>query len=275
MGQAKRTTKIELNFNDRTAGGANTGKREYLFLTRDLLNAARAFYVDFFLAHSNKLEEKVTYWSGKDKKFKERKLTSHELLTWAESLTVSTEDHPNPLGGWNFSEKFPGMPVVYRRSVIKDAIGKVRSYLSNYRNWEKTGKKKGKPGLPAPRNHPTLYQGALKLELEKFDRQRSFVRKLANQLKGKIIEHTRYKAYYLGIVTAEVNPHGTSRYCSRCGEKGERFSFESGGQVKCKWGKLFYCPHCGYQNNADFNASVNVHHSFYQEFHWQPKEKAA
>ncbi|MGI9951956.1 hypothetical protein V3F56_06280 [Moorellaceae bacterium AZ2] len=156
-------------------GGANTGKREYLFLTRDLLNAARAFYVDFFLAHSNKLDEKVTYWSEKDKKFKERKLTSHELLTWAESLSVSTEAHPDPLEGWNFSEKFPGMPVAYRRSVIKDAIGKVRSYLSNYRNWEKTGKKKGKPGLPAPRNHPTLYRGAMKLDLEKLDRQRNFV----------------------------------------------------------------------------------------------------
>jgi len=466
MGQAKRTTKIELNLNDRTAGGANTRKREYLFLTRDLLNAARAFYVDFFLAHSNKLEEKVPYWSEKDSKFRERRLTSNELLTWAESLTVPTKDHPEPLEGWNFSEKFPGMPVVYRRSVIKDAIGKVRSYLSNYRNWEKTGKKKGRPGLPAPRNHPTLYQGTLKLDLEKLDRRRNFVaiqvwtgnewkwcnypvkfspwqknrlteagwenasprlvlrkktaelhvtqtktveakkvkdlkehprlitvgvdlnvknlavitvrkdgkiiktvfikdegfdfhryrhvklvskrqwqsgkpvkgessnrllwghvrrmnescahvvsrrivevcewvrkvcpgaevvvlferlrrikpqgsksrrlnRKLANQLKGKIIEYTKYKAYCLGIATAEVNPHGTSQYCSRCGAKGERFSYLDGQRVKMKGGKLFCCPHCGYQVNADFNASVNVHHSFYQEFHWQPKERAA
>ncbi len=466
MGQAKRTTKIYFNFAERNQGGANTGKREYLYLTKNILNEARAFYIDFFLAHSSKLEEKVTYYSEKHKKFKERKLTSNELLTWAESLTVSTEDHPTPLEGWNFSEKFPGMPVVYRRSVIKDAIGKARSHLSNYRNWEESGKKKGKPGLPGSNNHPTLYKGTIKLELEKFDRQDNFVsilvyngrgwewvnypvkfspwqekrltkfswenksprlilrektaelhvtqeksvearkveeskknpnlitigidlnvknlavitvrkngviiktvfvtdggldyhrylhmklvskhqwlsgkpvkgessnkllwghvrrmndyyahmvsrrivevcleirriypgaeivilferlrkikpkgsksrilnRKQANQLKGKIIKFTRYKAYYLGIVTVEVNPYGTSRYCSRCGHKGERFSLVKGERVKMRGGKLFYCPHCKYLVNADFNASVNTHHSFYGEFHWQPKKKAA
>lgn len=67
------------------------------------------------------------------------------------------------------------MPVVYRRSVIKDAVGKACFHLSNYRNWERSGQKKGKSGLPAPQNHPTLYQGTLKLELEKFDRHKSFV----------------------------------------------------------------------------------------------------
>lgn len=466
MGEAKRTTKVELNFDKRAAGGINTGKRKYLSFTRDLLNAARVFYIDFFLTHSNKLDEKVTYWSEKNENFKERRLNSNELLTWAESLTVSTESHPDTLQGWNFSEEFPSMPVVYRRSVIKDAIGKVRSYLSNYRNWERSGKKKGKPGNPAPRNHPTLYQGTLRLELEKFDQQQSFVailvwtgsawkwhnypvkfspwqekrltevgwknnssrlilrektaelhltqtktvearkvkdskqdphlitigvdlnvknlavitvrkdgkiiktifvqdegldfhryqhmrlvskhqwqsgkpvkgessdellwqhvrrmneyyahlvskkiaeiceeirnlypktemvlvferlrkikrkslksrrlnRKLANQLRGKIMEYAKYKTYYLGIVTVEVNPHGTSQYCSRCGAKGERFSHLDGQRVKMKGGKLFYCSHCGYEVNADFNASVNMHRSFYREYHWQPRDKAA
>lgn len=94
-------------------------------------------------------------------------------------------------------------------------------------------------------------------------------------MRGKIIEHTKYRAYCLGIVTVEVNPHGTSQYCSRCGAKGEKFSYLDGQRVKMKGGKLFYYPHCGYQVNADFNASVNTHHSFYREYHWQPKEKAA
>jgi len=106
-------------------------------------------------------------------------------------------------------------------------------------------------------------------------KSRRLNRKQANQLRGKIIERTRYKAYYLGIVTVEVNPHGTSQHCSRCGRKGERFSFIGGKRVKMRGGKLFYCPHCGCLVNADFNASVNVHHSFYQEFHWQPRKKAA
>ena len=77
----------------------------------------------------------------------------------------------------------------------------------------------------------------------------------------------------MGIVTAEINAHGTSQYCSRCGAKGERFSFRGGKRIKEKWGKLFNCPRCSYEANADFNASVNVHHSFYQEWHWQPRLK--
>jgi hypothetical protein len=61
---------------------------------------------------------------------RERLISAHELLTWAESCTVETAAHPHPWTGWNF----PGMPFAYRRSVIKDAIGKVRSSLSNHAN---------------------------------------------------------------------------------------------------------------------------------------------
>ena len=42
------------------------------------------------------------------------------------------------------------MLFVYRRSVIKDAIGKVRSYLSKRKSWEQSGKKKGNLAYPAP-----------------------------------------------------------------------------------------------------------------------------
>ena len=44
----------------------------------------------------------------------------------------------------------------------------------------------------------------------------------------------------------------------------------SGRRFPVKWGKLFICPMCHYEANAYFNASVNVHHSFYREWHWQP-----
>jgi hypothetical protein len=30
---------------------------------------------------------------------------------------------------------------------------------------------------------------------------------------------------------------------------------------------------CHYEVHADFNASVNVHHSFYREWHWQQRTK--
>jgi transposase len=461
MGQATRTTKLLLDLGNRRQGGANTEKRAALDATREVLNQARAFYIVFFLAHADKLAEKVTYYSEEHLEMRERLISAHELLTWAEACTVETAAHPHPWAGWNFTERFAGMPFAYRRSVIKDAIGKARSYLSNRANWEKSGKKKGKPGWPAATDHPTLYQGCIALEMEVLDTQEAFVRiavytgqvwtwmqypvnssrytvqrlleadwrrqsptlvlrthaaelhipqvkkiaakkvmerkqdpdlvtvaidlnvknlavitvrqhgriietvfvtdhgldahryrhlkriakkqwqsgkpvkgehsnqqlwqhidrlnddaahqvarriatvcarypgcillferlrtikpgpgsksrrmnrRRANQLRGKINDHAKDKAYLHQIVTVEVNPHGTSQYCSRCGAKGERFSYRGGKRIVEKWGKLFCCPVCHYEANADHNASVNVHRSFYREWHWQPRKAQA
>jgi putative transposase len=459
MGQAKRTTKLLLDLGKRTQGGANTGKRAYLDETAQVLNQGRGFYIKFFLAHAEKFKETVVYYSNTHLEMRERPISSHELLTWAEAATCETREHPHPWTGWNFSQQFPEMPFVYRRSLIKDAIGKVRSYLSNLKNWEKTGKKKSKPGQPGAANHPTLYQGSLTLDLETFNAQNRFVqlkvytgsrwewhnypvrasrffeqrikeasweqespklvlrkrsaelhfpqtktieakkvveskqdpdlvtigvdlnvknlavitvrqhgtmietvfvrdqgldrarylhlkkiskkqylsgkpvkgehsnqqlwthvrrmnedaahkvsriiasvcrkypgcillferlrkikrgggsksrrmnRRQSNQLRGKINQYAKDKNYAQGLVTIEVNPHGTSQYCSRCGAKGERFSYRKGVWVKEKWGKIFRCPVCHYEANADHNASVNMHHSFYNEWHWQRKLK--
>jgi IS605 OrfB family transposase len=459
MGQAKRTTKLLLDLGKRTPGGANTGKRAYLDETAQVLNQGRGFYIAFFLAHAEKFKETVVYYSNKHLEMRERPISSHELLTWAEAATCETREHPHPWTGWNFSQQFPEMPFVYRRSLIKDAIGKVRSYLSNLKNWEKAGKKKSKPGQPGAANHPTLYQGSLTLDLETFTAQNRFAqlkvytgsrwewhnypvqasrffeqrikeasweqespklvlrkrsaelhfpqtktieakkvveskqdpdlvtigvdlnvknlavitvrqhgtsietvfvrdhgldrarylhlkkiskkqylsgkpvkgehsnqqlwthvrrmnedaahkvariiasvcrkypgcillferlrkikrgggstsrrmnRRQSNQLRGKINKYAKDKNYAQGLVTIEVNPHGTSQYCSRCSAKGERFSYRNGVWVKEKWGKIFRCPMCHYEANADHNASVNMHHSFYNEWHWQRKLK--
>jgi putative transposase len=461
MGQASRSTKLLLDLGNRTQGGANTEKRAALDATTAVLTEARAFYIDFFLAHADKLAEKVIYYSEEHLEMRERLISAHELLTWAEACTVETAAHPHPWAGWNFSERFGGMPFAYRRSVIKDAIGKARSYLSNRANWERSGKKKGKPGWPAATDHPTLYQGCLALDLETLDTREAFVRihvyakgawtwmqypvnsshyiverlketdwqrqsptlvlrahsaelhipqvkkiearkvmerkqdpdlvtvaidlnvknlavitvrqhdaiietvfvtdhgldahryrhlkriakkqwqsgrsvagehsnqqlwrhidllnedaahkvasriasvcasypgcillferlrkikpgkgsksrrmnrRRANQLRGKIREHAKDKAYVQQVVTVEVNPHGTSQYCSRCGALGERFSYQHGQRIRVKWGKLFYCPVCHYEAHADFNASVNVHRSFYREWHWLPRHVKA
>ena len=314
---------------------------------------ARRSHIDFFLAHADKLSERVTYYSEAHLEMRERLISAHELLTWAEACTVVTTAHPHPWTGWNFTERFAGMPFAYRRSVIKDAKGLVRSYLSNRARWEASGKKRGKPGLPGASDHPTLYQRCLALELEALDVKEAFVRiavytgqvwtwmqypvnssrytmqrlleadwrrqsptlvlrahsaelhipqvkqiaakkvmerkqdpdlvtvavdlnvknlaVITARAHGKINQHARDKAYVAGVVTVEVNPHGTSQYCSRCGAKGERFSYRGGKRIVAKWGKLFVCPVCHYEANADFNASANVHHSFYREWHWQPR----
>ncbi len=175
MGQATRTTKLLLDLSERTQGGANSEKRAALHATEEVLNRARAFYIDFFLAHAQKLAERVPYYSEKHLEMRERPISANELLTWAEACTVETREHPQPWEGWNFTERFPAMPFIYRRSVIKDAIGKVRSYLSNVANWKQSGKKKGRPGLPGARDHPTLYQGTCSLQLESRDLRARFV----------------------------------------------------------------------------------------------------
>ena len=169
MGQATRTTKLFLDLENREEGGANSGKRAYLEETARLLDAARAFYVAFFLAHPDKLEEKVRYFSETLQEERERLISSNELLTWAESLTVETRAHPHPLPSYNFSARFPDFPFIYRRSVIKDALGKVRSFLSHLATWRASGKKQGRPGSPGASNHPTLYDEAFSLDLDGSD----------------------------------------------------------------------------------------------------------
>ena len=459
MGQTARTTKLLLDLSEREQGGANRGKRARLAATVAILNAARQFYLDFFLAHPDTLLERVPVISKKTGEVSEGLLSADKLLTWAEFETVATSAHPDPLPAWNFSQVFPDFPNRYRRSVIKDCIGKARGYLTALAQWHASGKTKGKPGVPAAANHPTLYDGTFSLDLAELDLRKSFVRlkvytgsewvwvhyptrysryferrraeegwetespklvlnkqgaaihflqtktitakkiveskrdpdlvtvavdlnvkylavitvrqhgkilatrfvsdqgldqhryrhlkriakkqwqsgrpvkgersnqhvwahirrqnqdsahktaraivevcepypgcvlvferlrkikpsgesksrrlnrKHTNQLKGKINQLAKEKAYASGVVSVEVNPHGTSQYCSRCGAKGMRFSLVAGQRVRGKGGKLFCCPACSYECHADFNASVNVHHSFFREFHWQPRPK--
>src|SRR5260221_8958683 len=97
-------------------------------------------------------------------------------------------------------------------------------------------------------------------------------RRQANQLRGKINHYSKDKAYAVcSTVTVEVNPHGTSQYCSRCGAKGERFSYRGGKRIREKWGNFVCCPLFQYVGNARFNAPVDVHRSVYRQWHSQPR----
>jgi IS605 OrfB family transposase len=457
MGQTARTTTLLLDLSARDQGGTNSRKRQYLEETVKILDAARHFYLEFFLAHQDLLVERVEVISKQTGEVSERLISADKLLTWAEFQTIETDAHPDPLPAWNFSQCFPGFPNRYRRSVIKDCIGKARGYLTTLQNWQQSGKKKGKPGIPTAANHPTLYAGTYSLDLDELDLRKSFLRlkvytgsgwvwvhyptrynryfeqrraepgwetgspklilgkqsaamhflqtktisakkiveskrdpdlvtvavdlnvkqlavitvrqhgqiketrfvsdqgldqhryhhikrvakkqwqsgkavkgersnqqlwghlrrqnrdcahktaqaivevcqqyagcvlvferlrmikpkggsksrrlnrKQANQLKGQINQLAKEKAYAQGVVSVEVNAHGTSQYCARCGARGMRFSLVAGQRVTGKGGKLFFCPVCHDECHADFNASVNVHHSFFREFHWQPR----
>ncbi|MDK2973939.1 MAG: putative transposase [Methanofollis sp.] len=54
------------------------------------------------------------------------------------------------------------------------------------------------------------------------------------------------RAEMKGIPVEFVNPTGTSKRCSRCGETGVRQR------------KYFFCPSCGYEEHADVNAALNI-----------------
>jgi hypothetical protein len=65
MGQTARTTKLLLDLSARDQGGTNAGKRVSLEETVKILDAARQFYLAFFLAHPDKLLERVEVISRK------------------------------------------------------------------------------------------------------------------------------------------------------------------------------------------------------------------
>ena len=198
MGQTARTTKLLLDLSARERRGTNTRKRQYLEETVTLLNSARRFYLEFFLAHPVKLLEQVEVRSRQTGAVTQRRISADKLLTWAEFHTVATDAHPDPLPLWHFSRRFPDFPNRYRRSVIKDCLGKARGYLTAVQHWERSGKKKGKPGHPTAANHPTLYAGTFTLELERLDLRQSFVRlKVYNGTEWIWVNYpTRYNRYF-------------------------------------------------------------------------------
>src|SRR5258708_33028965 len=82
-------------------------------------------------------------------------ITAQNKQTWDEFQNVATREHPDPLPGWNFNKSFPDFPNRYRRSDIKNVIGKARDDLTAHLNMQHTRKKKSHPGYPHAPNHPT------------------------------------------------------------------------------------------------------------------------
>src|SRR5260370_42631316 len=96
MGQTARTTKLLLDLSARDQGGANAGKRSHLEETVKILDAARQFYLDSFLAHPDKLLERVEVLSKKTGELTERVICSDKFLNWARFPPVATAQQPDP-----------------------------------------------------------------------------------------------------------------------------------------------------------------------------------
>jgi transposase len=70
--------------------------------------------------------------------------------------------------------------------------------------------------------------------------------KLGNWAWRQLQLYIEYKAETFGKTVVYVNPAYTSKTCSRCGQRGARK------------GLVFKCKHCGFELNADLNASRNI-----------------
>lgn len=60
--------------------------------------------------------------------------------------------------------------------------------------------------------------------------------------------HCEYEASRLGVKIIRVSPNGTSNTCSKCGYKNN----------KNRKDKQFKCLDCGFEIDADLNASLNI-----------------
>lgn len=77
-------------------------------------------------------------------------------------------------------------------------------------------------------------------------RPREMNRRLHAWVKGYIQERLEYYAQIYGVKITMINPAYTSKFCHECGSEGVRK------------GKKFYCPHCGKEMDADYNAACNI-----------------
>lgn len=106
-----------------------------------------------------------------------------------------------------------------------------------------------------------LFERLRKITPKGGGKSRRLNRKQANHLRGKINQLAKEKAYRVAVVSVEVNPHGTSQYCSRCGARGERFSQLGATRITGRGGKLFQCgdPQCSYIVHAHTAPQVITH----------------
>lgn len=80
---------------------------------------------------------------------------------------------------------------------------------------------------------------------------------ISSWARGELLDLVEYKADLFGIDFETVNPWGTSRFCPRCGERGETVKAPD-DHTKCRSGGHFHCSECGYECDRDVVGAVNV-----------------
>ena len=154
---------------------------------------------------------------------------AEERQNYAMSLIHSTKT--NKAKYEEFDKLFPTFPTYLRRAAVAQAIGKVSSYRSNYRNWEDGGKKGKAPTFQVDHNcMPVFYRDNMYNETDNPDvvELKLFIKNDWRFVKVRL-RHTdvRYlQKYWTGIKSSA--PVLEKRY----GEYYLRFAFEENVKLK-------------------------------------------
>ena len=90
--------------------------------------------------------------------------------------------------------------------------------------------------------------------------------KRAFWMKGRIFNHSKYKAYNAGILTSRVSPKNTSCTCARCGSRVSRYNEGEKPEGYQMGAPLVYCETCGMKGNSDRNASLKIGNRLFERF---------
>jgi IS605 OrfB family transposase len=75
--------------------------------------------------------------------------------------------------------------------------------------------------------------------------------------RSMMIEQVVRKLRERGMTVKEINPAGTSRFCSRCHRENPNFTFEFRKKHQFPRFKCIF-PDCNYEEGADYNAAKNI-----------------
>lgn len=178
--------------------GPNGVKNAALEQTQALFEQLVAFYISVLIREQSLWDKvpkrdkqtKQVLFDPETGEIKRRAPAAEDVLTRVEALTVKTKAHPDPPYDLKAVPGAAKAPVVFRRAVIKRAIGLVKAYRSNLTRWERRGRRGRMPGMPTVGGFPvTVYQG---LGLIVRDPLRSF-------LKVKLWNGTRWAGVQIPV----------------------------------------------------------------------------
>jgi putative transposase len=145
--------------------------------------------------------------------------------------TRSAKRHLKKLSGKQFRRRKDNDHVLSKRIVQHASLGAtiVLENLKNIRETSKMGRGKN------------------------VSQKRENKRRLHSWSFAQLYSFVEYKAQARGITVVKIDPRHTSQTCNKCGHQARNNRRSQ---------SVFHCRSCGYQLNADLNASINIREKY-------------